>query len=114
MKVSFSSRKMKFVKEYDTYIWKGVEGEYEKVGRPSYDHYVGDVVVFNDENGESGVMLIAGEFEYYGTTEFYTGTMPTETFGTDGTTELGTTEPYTATGTGTATMETATGMRLKS
>ena len=56
---------------YDTYIWKGVEGEYEKVGRPTYDHYVGDVVVFNDENGESGVMLIAGEFEYYGTTEFY-------------------------------------------
>ena len=63
--------KLKFLKGYDTYIWKGVEGEYEKVGRPTYDHYVGDVVVFNDENGESGVMLIAGEFEYYGTTEFY-------------------------------------------
>lgn len=58
-------------KGYDTYIWKGVQGEYEQVGRPTYDHYVGDVVVFNDENGESGVMIIAGEFEYYGTTEFY-------------------------------------------
>ena len=58
-------------KGYDTYIWKGVEGEYEQVGRPAYDHYTGDVVVFKDENGESGVMLIAGQFEYYGTTEFF-------------------------------------------
>ena len=64
-------RVTEFKKGYDTYIWKGVEGDYQQVGRPTYDHYVGDVVVFNDENGESGVMLIAGEFEYYGTTEFY-------------------------------------------
>merc|ERR1712035_192221 len=60
----------------------------------------------NGGDGQIGDDLTTPAFN--GTTEFYTGTMPTETFGTDGTTELGTTESYTATGTGTATMETAT------
>ena len=55
--------------EYDTWTFDGEN--YTKLSTETeYDHYGGGVARYTD-NGVHGVVLVAGEFEYFGTTEFY-------------------------------------------
>ena len=55
--------------EKDTWIFDG-ENYTKEISRTTYDHYAGGVAKYT-RDGDIGVVLTAGEFEYYGTTEFY-------------------------------------------
>lgn len=59
-----------FNNDRDTWNFDGEK--YVKLPTKStYQHYGGGLARYT-HNGEAGVVLTAGEFEYYGTTEFYT------------------------------------------
>jgi hypothetical protein len=61
-------------KGYDTYIWNGsghtIGNGFSRTAEPDFDHYDGGLMGY-EIDGKKGVILVAGQFEYFGTTEWW-------------------------------------------
>ena len=67
-----------FNNDKETWLFDG-ENYVSQPARPKYQHFAGGLAKYEHE-GEVGVVLSAGEFEFFGTTEFYSPSKNTWTY----------------------------------